>query len=467
MNSQRSGEDETPTPPSAPFQPLQMQPPPAQVQAPRRPQQPTVVSNLAMGRVLDMWLGEAKDPFFVCEELGLQAKRALACTCSALRPVIFQLLRQPRLVVQEHDAIWDNARFVANVLMQSVPQQTLSVAGETCVPEMKLAHLRTLPRLKVGTMGPTAALFFGAAISDSDCVLRLSTGATKSIRVLRENDRINLQMPEIAQSSDRNAMLGALMLGAVRAASPVTHPSKRCKVTTVHAGTVSMAMHVSRISGISVCHEAFGSCLSLGRAGICDAGMMFLAPTLHRPHCMLSRIDLSVNSFGDKGLIALAPALRQLPALKSLNLGNNRFGDEGLAALVPPPALPVGALPPPSGVLPSGARPQSHPGLRRRLRHSGDCDRQRRTARRRAGSAARNFNFSRRHPRQHGGEGRRAGGSVLCLDHRVNGNRGRRLRQLPWPQDVTLNSSVRFDTLTISIAKLLSLPRHISTTVAH
>ena len=223
MNSERSGEDETPTPPSAPFQPLQMQPPPAQVQAPRRPQQPTVVSNLAMGRVLDMWLGEAKDPFFVCEELGLQAKRALACTCSALRPVIFQLLRQPRLVVQEHDAIWDNARFVANVLMQSVPQQTLSVAGETCVPEMKLAHLRTLPRLKVGTMGPTAALFFGAAISDSDCVLRLSTGATKSIRVLRENDRINLQMPEIAQPSDRNAMLGALMLGAVRAASPVTH----------------------------------------------------------------------------------------------------------------------------------------------------------------------------------------------------------------------------------------------------
>ena len=302
-----------------------------------------------MGQVLDMLLSEAKDPFFVCEELGLQAKRALACTCSALRPVIFQLLRQPRLVVQEHDAIWDNARFVANVLMQSVPQQTLSVAGETCVPEMKLAHLRTLPRLKVGTMGPTAALFFGAAISDSDCVLRLSTGATKSIRVLRENDRINLQMPEIAQPSDRNAMLGALMLGAVRAASPVTHPSKRCKVTTVHAGTVSMAMHVSRISGISVCHEAFGSCLSLGRAGICDAGMMFLAPTLHRPHCMLSRIDLSVNSFGDKGLIALAPALRQLPALESLKLGNNRFGDEGLAALVPPPALPVGA--PSAGVL--------------------------------------------------------------------------------------------------------------------
>ena len=356
MNSERSGEDETPTPPSAPFQPLQMQPPPAQVKAPLRPQlQPTVVSNLAMGQVLDMLLSEAKDAFFVCEELGLQAKRALACTCSALRPVIFQLLRQPRLVVQEHDAIWDNARFVANVLMQSVPQQTLSVAGETCVPEMKLAHLRTLSRLKVGTMGPTAALFFGAAISDSDCVLRLSTGATKSIRALRENDRVNLQMPEIAQSSDRNAMLGALMLDAVQglgASSPVTHASKRRKVTTVHAGSHDVAMHVSRISGISwelSLAQEVGNRLSLRKAGFCDAGMMLLAPTLHRPHCMLSRIDLSVNSFGDKGLIALAPALRQLPALERLTLGNNRFGDEGLAALVPPPALPVGA--PSAGVL--------------------------------------------------------------------------------------------------------------------
>ena len=188
-----------------------MKRPPAPVPAPLHPQQPTVVSNLAVDQVLVLLLA-GQDAFFVCEELGLQAKRALACTCSTLRPLLFQLLRQPRLVVQEHDAIWDNARFVANVLVHNVPQQTLCVAGETCVPGMKLAHLRTLPRLKVGTLGPAAALFFGAAIADSDCVLRLSTGATKSLKALRENDRVNFHdKSDISQRSDRYAMHGALM----------------------------------------------------------------------------------------------------------------------------------------------------------------------------------------------------------------------------------------------------------------
>ena len=47
--------------------------------------------------------------------------------------------------------------------------------------------------------------------------------------------------------------------------------------------------------------------------------------------------------------MALAPALRRLPALKVLNLNCNPFGDEGIAALVAPPA--ADALPPPTGVL--------------------------------------------------------------------------------------------------------------------
>ena len=48
--------------------------------------------------------------------------------------------------------------------------------------------------------------------------------------------------------------------------------------------------------------------------------------------------------------MALAPALRRLPALECLYLYDNPFGDEGLAALVAPPP-PAGALPLPTGGL--------------------------------------------------------------------------------------------------------------------
>ena len=53
---------------------------------------------------------------------------------------------------------------------------------------------------------------------------------------------------------------------------------------------------------------------------------------------------------GDAGLVALAPALRRLPALERLDLYNNPFGDEGLAALVAPPP-PAGAPPTTTGGL--------------------------------------------------------------------------------------------------------------------
>ena len=48
--------------------------------------------------------------------------------------------------------------------------------------------------------------------------------------------------------------------------------------------------------------------------------------------------------------MALAPALRQRPALEWLDLAENPVGDEGLAALVAPPP-PAGAPPPPTGGL--------------------------------------------------------------------------------------------------------------------
>ena len=65
----------------------------------------------------------------------------------------------------------------------------------------------------------------------------------------------------------------------------------------------------------------------------------------------LKKLVLINAGIGDAGLVALAPALRRLPALVTLGLMLNPLGDEGLAALVAPPA--AGAPLPQSGALPS------------------------------------------------------------------------------------------------------------------
>ena len=90
-----------------------------------------------------------------------------------------------------------------------------------------------------------------------------------------------------------------------------------------------------------------------------DAGASALAAALGRGALpRLKSLSLSGAAIGDAGLVALAPALRRLPALQHLALFRNQFGDEGVAALVapPPPAgaqpqLPAGAQTPPTGVL--------------------------------------------------------------------------------------------------------------------
>ena len=73
-----------------------------------------------------------------------------------------------------------------------------------------------------------------------------------------------------------------------------------------------------------------------------DAGASALAAALGRGALpRLENLVLYNAAIGDVGLVALAPALRRLPALDILDLGRNPFGNEALAALVapPPPAL--------------------------------------------------------------------------------------------------------------------------------
>ena len=87
--------------------------------------------------------------------------------------------------------------------------------------------------------------------------------------------------------------------------------------------------------------------LHLGEAGASALAAALVDRGAMRP---LEHLELSDAAISDAALVALAPALRRRLALEYINLSFNPFGDEGLAALLAPPR-PVGAPPPPKGVL--------------------------------------------------------------------------------------------------------------------
>ena len=83
-----------------------------------------------------------------------------------------------------------------------------------------------------------------------------------------------------------------------------------------------------------------------------DAGASALAAALGRGAMpRLKWLYLARAAITDVGLLALAPVLRQRPALLGLNLTGNQLGDEGLAALLAPPPLAGAPSPPPTGGL--------------------------------------------------------------------------------------------------------------------
>eukprot|EP00964_Phaeocystis_antarctica_P025206 scaffold14149_cov66-Phaeocystis_antarctica.AAC.3 len=87
--------------------------------------------------------------------------------------------------------------------------------------------------------------------------------------------------------------------------------------------------------------------LDLRSTQVTDVGWDALAAALDSGALpRLKTLCLDTAGIGDTGLVALAPALRRLPAQETLYLERNPFGDEGIAALV----APAGA--PPTAVLP-------------------------------------------------------------------------------------------------------------------
>ena len=78
--------------------------------------------------------------------------------------------------------------------------------------------------------------------------------------------------------------------------------------------------------------------LALQSSQIGDEAAAVLASALtERALPSIEMIQLFDNQIGDVGLVALAPALRQLPGLRDLRICDNLIGDRGLAALIAQP----------------------------------------------------------------------------------------------------------------------------------
>ena len=75
------------------------------------------------------------------------------------------------------------------------------------------------------------------------------------------------------------------------------------------------------------------SALILSNNNIDDLGVTAISRGLAHPSCNLETLDLSQNSFGSKGVFALARMLRNNKMMKNLNLSFNAFGDQGATTL--------------------------------------------------------------------------------------------------------------------------------------
>lgn len=96
--------------------------------------------------------------------------------------------------------------------------------------------------------------------------------------------------------------------------------------------------------------------LIINQTHVGGAGALALANALGQGAMpRLEHLALTNAGIDNFGMVALAPAMKQLPALESLNVAGNTFSDDGLAALVAPlaPAAAGAPPPPPPGPLPT------------------------------------------------------------------------------------------------------------------
>jgi hypothetical protein len=136
---------------------------------------------------------------------ALRSKRAMACTCDALRTTMYAELHAPTLSLRIEDATYENAAFVARL-----PQLgKLRMQGEA--EPLDLTRLRTLNRVAVGHLSFEAAIFRGAVLGGGEHSVRVSSGHVINLQPLRTRERVNLAGRQL-RDQDLACLLGALSL---------------------------------------------------------------------------------------------------------------------------------------------------------------------------------------------------------------------------------------------------------------
>ena len=152
--------------------------------------------------------------------LALESKRQMLLVSHFFHDTVDAYLRQPELHVDEADCTIPNARWIVRVLLPRVPGLCVCARGEVFAPRMDLAKLAALPKVRVSTrvcsMGSTAAFFLGHALERSNGHVRLLMGRAKSLKALRERNRIFLDWNERLEHVDCCLMAGALLANAER-----------------------------------------------------------------------------------------------------------------------------------------------------------------------------------------------------------------------------------------------------------
>jgi hypothetical protein len=248
-------------------------------------------------------LGEDATNALLLPPIRLHGLRSMACCCHTLAAIVRAHYSSPHFCVGDADASLELAMFAAGL-----GRATLRIEGDQHLPVLECARYRCLTRLKVGAMGTTAALYFGAVVADCNCTVRLANGnACKDLKPLREIASISLRAGtlgsegSVLSETDLAALLGALSLNQRLTKLDLSGNSlgsacvPRVLELLAHGMIQSVGQHGLNLEGNQLGDEGWGAIF----AGICG-----------NKDSKIMSMDVSSERIGPAGVKLIAEALR-------------------------------------------------------------------------------------------------------------------------------------------------------------